>query len=92
MTSHSQPANANRQTPLEAVLARRIAGAGLDDPPQRADYPLCGLPNVVFAPHHGNRVIEGANAVFRCAIDNALAVLAGRRPELVVNPEVYERL
>lgn len=75
----------------DAILKGRLAGAGLDDPPTRPDYPLCGLPNVVFAPHHGNRVIEGCNAVFCCAIDNALAVLAGRRPELVVNPEVYKR-
>jgi phosphoglycerate dehydrogenase-like enzyme len=76
----------------DAILTGRLAGAGLDDPPTRPDFPLCGLPNVVFAPHHGNRAIEGVHAVFRCAIDNALVVLAGRRPELVVNPEVYERL
>ncbi len=75
----------------DAIVHRRLAGAGLDDPPLRADSPLCGLPNVVFAPHHGNRAIEGVHAVFRCAIDNAAAVLAGRRPELVVNPEVYGR-
>jgi len=76
----------------DAILGGSLAGAGLDDPPTRPDSPLCGLPNVVFAPHHGNRAIEGVHAVFRCAIDNALAVLAGRRPELVVNPKVYERL
>ncbi len=75
----------------DAMLKGRLAGAGLDDPPKWRDSPLCGLPNVVFAPHHGNRAIEGVHAVFRCAIDNALAVLAGRRPDLVVNPEVYER-
>lgn len=76
----------------DAILKGRLAGAGLDDPPARPNSPLCGLPNVVFAPHHGNRAIEGVHAVFRCAIDNALAVLAGRRPELVVNPQVYERI
>jgi len=75
----------------DAILKGRLAGAGLDDPPAQHDSPLCGLPNVVFAPHHGNRAIEGVHAVFRAAIDNALAVLAGRRPELVVNPEVYKR-
>lgn len=73
----------------EAVVQGRIAGAGLDDPPARPDTPLRGLPNVVFAPHHGNRAIEGVHAVFALAIDNALAALAGRRPEFVVNPEVY---
>ena len=76
---------------IEAVLSHRIAGAALDDPPSRPDSPLLGLPNVVFTPHLGNRAIEGVHAVFRCALDNALAVLMGRRPEYVVNPEVYDK-
>jgi hypothetical protein len=38
----------------------------------------------------GNRAIEGVHAVFRCAIDNALAALDGRQPEFVVNPEVLK--
>jgi D-3-phosphoglycerate dehydrogenase / 2-oxoglutarate reductase len=76
----------------DAIVRGRLAGAGLDDPPTRRDSSLCGLPNVVFAPHNGNRAIEGVHAVFRCAIDNAVDVLNGRRPELVVNPKVYERL
>jgi len=75
----------------DAILGGRLGGAGLDDPPTRADSPLLGRPNVVFAPHHGNRAIEGVHAVFRGAIDNATAVLAGRRPEFVANPEVYGR-
>ncbi len=75
---------------VEAVLSGRMAGAGLDDPPPDGDARLLGLPNVVFAPHHGNRAIEGVHAVFRLAIDNALAVLHDRRPEWLVNPEVWE--
>ena len=35
--------------------------------------------------------LEGVRAVFRCALDNALAVLAGQRPAYVVNPEVYDK-
>ncbi len=73
-----------------AILEGRLGGAGLDDPPARPDTPLLGRPNVIFAPHHGNRAIEGVHAVFRLAIDNALAVLRGQRPEYVVNPAVYE--
>ena len=75
----------------EAILSGHLAGAGLDDPPAQPDTPLRNLPNVVFAPHHGNRAIEGVHAVFRCAIDNAVAVLAGRRPEWVVNPSVFSK-
>jgi len=75
----------------EVILSDQLAGAGLDDPPTRPDTPLRGLPNVVFAPHHGNRSIEGVHAVFRCAIDNAAAVLAGHRPEWIVNPSVFSK-
>ena len=80
----------DEQALTEAIVAGRIAGAGLDDPPADRQSPLLGLPNVVFTPHLGNRAIEGVHAVFRCAVDNALAVLAGERPAFVVNPEVYE--
>jgi phosphoglycerate dehydrogenase-like enzyme len=76
---------------VEAIARGGIAGAGLDDPPGSPDCPLTRLPNVVYTPHLGNRAIEGMNAVFRAAIDNALAVLAGCRPEHVVNPAVYDR-
>jgi len=73
-----------------AILDGRLAGAALDDPPGPVLLPLVGRPNVIFTPHIGNRAIEGVHTVFRLAIDNAIAVLDGRRPEWVVNPEVYE--
>jgi phosphoglycerate dehydrogenase-like enzyme len=76
---------------VEAITQRRLAGAGLDDPPGLAGKQLCGLPNVVFTPHIGNRAIEGVNAVFRSAIESAIDVLRGRRPKYVVNPAVYEK-
>jgi phosphoglycerate dehydrogenase-like enzyme len=74
----------------EALLAGRLGGAGLDDPPVRPDSPLLDLPSVVFAPHLGNRAIEGMHAVFRGALECALDALEGRRPAWVVNPQVYE--
>lgn len=73
-----------------AVLQGQIAGAGLDDPPSETLRDLLGLPNVVFTPHIGNRAVEGVNAVFRAAVENALAVLRGDRPASVVNPRVYD--
>ncbi|MBI2502981.1 MAG: hypothetical protein HYW07_07070 [Candidatus Latescibacteria bacterium] len=72
-----------------ALLAGRLGGAGLDDPPSRPDSPLLHLPGVVFAPHLGNRAHEGIHAVFRGALEGALDALEGRRPAWVVNPEVY---
>jgi D-3-phosphoglycerate dehydrogenase len=73
----------------DVLLHHRLAGAAMDDPPQRKDSPLLALPNFVCTPHLGNRSIEGVNAVFRSAVENALAVLRGKRPPSVLNPEVY---
>jgi phosphoglycerate dehydrogenase-like enzyme len=75
----------------DAILNHRLAGAGLDDPPGEAGMKLFGLPNVVFTTHLGNRALEGVVAVFRTAVESAVAVLRGQRPQFVVNPEVYER-
>lgn len=75
----------------EAILSGRIAGAGLDDPPERPDSPLLWHPNVVFTPHIGNRVEESVDAVCLYAYQSALDVVYGRaRPELLRNPEVYD--
>ncbi len=74
----------------EALSQRTIAGAAMDDPPQRKDCPLLKLSNFLCTPHLGNRAIEGASAVFRCAMENAVAVLRGERPASVLNPAVYE--
>jgi len=74
----------------EAIMSGQIAGAAVEDPPTAKDSPLLGLPNFVCTPHLGNRAIEGADAVFRCAIENAVAVIEGRRPEHVLNPQVYD--
>jgi D-3-phosphoglycerate dehydrogenase len=74
-----------------AILSAQIAGAALDDPPGPSAQKLLGLRNVVFTPHLGNRAIEGVHGVFRSALDGAIRVLRGERPQFVVNPEVYER-
>ena len=75
---------------VEAVLAGRIAGAGLDDPPHDASSPLLNRDNVIFAPHQGNRTFVACDAMLRQGVTNALLVLQGRRPDTVLNPAVYE--
>jgi D-3-phosphoglycerate dehydrogenase len=76
---------------VAAILGGQIAGAALDDPPGPAAKKLFGLPNVVFTPHLGNRAIEGVHAVFRAALESAIAVLNSQRPAFVVNAAVYDR-
>jgi gluconate 2-dehydrogenase len=75
----------------DALVAGEIAGAALDDPPTSLQSPLLCLPNVVFTTHIGNRALDGVNAVFQRAITNAIDIVSGRRPQWIVNPEVYDR-
>jgi phosphoglycerate dehydrogenase-like enzyme len=70
---------------VEALQARRIAGAGLDVftyEPLPADSPLCFLDNVILTPHVGggsgtNRVIE-----LGAAVDEMVRLLDGQRPTI----------
>jgi phosphoglycerate dehydrogenase-like enzyme len=76
---------------VAAIQSGHIGGAGLDDPPGPEGRKLFGHPGVIFTTHLGNRALEGVIAVFRSAVESAVAVLRGQRPKLVVNPQVYER-
>jgi glyoxylate reductase len=73
-----------------ALAARRIGGAGLDvfenEPHVAAG--LTGLANVVLTPHLGSAVIEVRTVMAETVVDNIAALLAGRRPPNIVNPEV----
>lgn len=73
---------------VEALQTRRIRGAGLDvfvQEPLSVDSPLLGLDNVVATPHIGSATHETREAMARCAVDNLLEALAGRRPKNWVN-------
>jgi D-3-phosphoglycerate dehydrogenase len=76
----------------EALMAKRIAGAGLDVfevGPSPASSPLRELPNVVLTPHvAGLNAASLAAATERC-VESVLAVREGRSPgdEYLLNPE-----
>lgn len=75
----------------EALQGGAIAGAGLDvleSEPPAADDPIYRLPNVVCYPHIGSATHETRRAMRELAVENLLAVLAGKRPPAPVNPEV----
>jgi glyoxylate reductase len=73
-----------------ALVEGRIAGAGLDvfeNEPHVAKA-LTGLANVVLTPHLGSAVVEVRTAMAETVVDNIAAILAGRQPPNIVNPEV----
>ncbi len=78
---------------IDALRAKTIAGAGLDvmeQEPLPAASPLCELPNVVLQAHVGSATHETRRAMIDLAVSNLLDALAGRKPEAMVNPEVWE--
>jgi glyoxylate reductase len=89
----SRPGIVDPDALAEALAEGWIAGAGLDvyDGEPNTDNPLIGLPNVVVTSHIGNRTREGVIDVVECSIRNARAIVEGRRPEFVVNPDVLEQ-
>ncbi len=77
---------------LTALAEGRIAGAGLDvfENEPRLYPALETLSNVVLAPHIGSSTAETRFNMAKCAAENLAALLSGRRPANVVNPQVLE--
>ena len=43
-------------------------------------------------PHIASGTADGKARILRVAVEQAMAVVQGRRPEHLVNPEVWERI
>ncbi len=76
----------------QALEAGALAGAGLDvfEREPQVHPKLLQLENVVLMPHVGSATTETRLRMAALAAENLLAVLDGRRPSNVVNPEVYK--
>jgi phosphogluconate 2-dehydrogenase len=77
---------------IDALRQQRIRGAGLDvfeREPLNPDSPLLQLNNVVATPHMGSATHETREAMARCAVDNLLAALRGKKPANLVNPAAW---
>jgi phosphoglycerate dehydrogenase-like enzyme len=79
---------------LSALDDGRLFGAGLDvtsPEPLPVGHPLLGRDDVVVTPHVASATSDGKTRVFRIAFRQAMDVIEGRRPEHLVNPDVWER-
>jgi D-3-phosphoglycerate dehydrogenase len=76
----------------DALEQGRIFGAGLDvyatEPP--TNMRLIGSPRTVAMPHVSSNTPGALLAMGNGVVDAIMAVFGGRRPEHVVNPEVYQ--
>jgi phosphoglycerate dehydrogenase-like enzyme len=80
---------------LDALERGQLSGAGLDvtDPePLPVGHPLLGRDDVVVTPHVASATADGKLRMLRAAVRNAMDVVEGRRPEHLVNPDVWDRL
>ena len=75
----------------EALQSRQIAGAALDVYEQEpfVEPGLINLPNVVLTPHVGSASLDTRARIAAIVADNVVAVVQGRRPPNLYNPDVY---
>jgi glyoxylate reductase len=76
---------------VDALERGRIAGGALDvfaREPEVAPA-LLKMSNVVLTPHLGSAVVETREAMANSVADNLLALIEGRRPRNIYNPEVF---
>lgn len=69
-----------------------IAGAATDvlaKEPVDPNLPLLKLDNFIVTPHVGGLSLQAVDEMFASAVQSVIDVLEGRKPYLVVNPEVY---
>jgi glyoxylate reductase len=78
---------------VRALVEKRIAGAALDVYEQEpmVDPGLINLPNVVLTPHLGSAGLETRERIAASVIENIVAVIEGRRPPNLYNPEIYSK-
>jgi D-3-phosphoglycerate dehydrogenase len=79
---------------IKALTEKKIAGAGVDVyevEPLEPDSPLKELDNVVLTDHAGWYSEESIVELQTRAAQAVAAVLSGKRPESVVNPDVYNK-
>ncbi len=79
---------------IDAIENREIAGAGLDvyaqEPPEK-DNRLFSFDNIVVTPHLSSFTYDGKRKMGIAVVQGVLDVLNGKKPDFIVNGEVWDR-
>ena len=84
----------DEQSLLEALKSGQIAGAGLDVfsmEPVDCDNIFLELDNVTVMPHMGGNTVDTIKRQSEMISSDILAILDGRRPVNILNPEVLDK-
>lgn len=84
----------DEQALLTALRENWIRGAALDvfsKQPLAADHPLLSLENVLLTPHVAGLTTESSQAMGVGTARQIMQLMAGERPEHLVNTEVWDR-
>ena len=81
----------DEQALVRALESGQIAVAALDvfEHEPRVEPGLIALPNVVLTPHIGSAARDTREQIAGIVADNVAAVIEGRRPPNLYNPEIY---
>jgi D-3-phosphoglycerate dehydrogenase len=85
----------DEQALVDALRERRISGAGLDvfeDEPPAQGSPLLTLDTTILSPHVAGDTEGAFRRMAPMVAQGVLAVLRGKRPANIFNPEVYARM
>ena len=77
-----------------ALTERRLGGAAIDvyaEQPLRRDHPFLGLDNILLTPHVAGLTQESARRMSEGAATQVLQLIAGERPDFLVNPEIWDK-
>lgn len=77
---------------VEAIRSGHLGGAGLDvfDNEPNIEPELLNAPNVITTPHIASATWEARNKMGTQAVDAILDVFSDKKPENMVNPEIWE--
>jgi phosphoglycerate dehydrogenase-like enzyme len=76
---------------IDALERNVIAGAAIDvyqQEPCPADHPLRRAPRCLLTPHNAFNAAEAAAAMSKISAENVIALMQGKRPIAVCNPDV----